>query len=73
MKEKNERKTIRTLSMQQIYDMTLPDLFLVLDRCRMIDDPDWAYLMALSLMRASHTVIDYNGINFDSILEDVSR
>ena len=61
----------RTLTIEQINAMTLPDLFLASNQCRLIDDPDWTYLMVLHLFRVAYSLVDSNNLDLDAILSDL--
>ena len=70
-KQDSDPKQKRTLTMEQINELTLPDLFLATNKCRLIDDPDWTYLMTLHLFRVAYSLIDSNNLDLEAILSDL--
>ena len=63
----------RTLTTEQVKNLTPEDLLMCIISCEYVNDPDWIYLTAENLMRILYRMIARHGIDFKELEQDVER
>lgn len=73
MKEKqnSDSNTDRTLSFDQVINLTPNDLKIAIHQCQFITDPDWIYPTAQYLLRILTRLIDEHNIDYETLKQDV--
>ena len=73
MKEKQETtpNSDRTLSFEQVINLTPKDLKIVIHQCQFISDPDWIYPTAQYLLRNLVRMIEQHDLDYQSLKQDI--